>query len=232
MTRRRTRLTAEETHRELADAPDRFLREREEQLQTERAKKQYEKAARPVLSELADTGIDVKAIADVTAREEYRRAVPVLVRWLGETGDFHVEQDLVRSLAEHAARPDAIRPLVKYFEDLDPEADEGLKWAVGNSLAELADDDVAEDIIRLAEDRSHGSARQMLVVALGKLRSRDAIRAARQLLDDDEVAGHAVIALGLARDAGARDALERFTDHDQRWVREQAKRALHKIDTA
>jgi HEAT repeat protein len=52
------------------------------------------------------------------------------------------------------------------------------------------------------------------------------------LLDDDDVAGHAVVGLGKLRASKARQRVEEFLAHPKAWVRREAKRALAKIDKA
>lgn len=227
------RITAEELRQELASDPEYFAETRAEQLSQEEHERRYEDAARPILEDLAAAGFNVNQIKDVAAGgSDFRDAVPVLLRWLGKTGNYHVEQELVRTLADRAAKPQAGRPLLEYFERLDSEDDEPLKSAVANSLSVVAGAELADDLMRLAQDPSHGRSREMLVVGLGRLDNPRVVRVARQLLDDEQVAGHAVIALGDARAVEARKDIERFTQHEKAWVREEARRALRKIEGA
>jgi hypothetical protein len=66
------------------------------------------------------------------------------------------------------AKPDAARPLIRLFIDLDDDPQSALRWAIGNALDVVADDQVSDDLIDLAADRRYGTARQMIVLALGK----------------------------------------------------------------
>jgi HEAT repeat protein len=52
------------------------------------------------------------------------------------------------------------------------------------------------------------------------------------LLDDDEVAGHAIIALRKLKSKKAYPAIKRFLTHPKAWVRNEAKKALAKVDKA
>ncbi|MGH9243237.1 MAG: HEAT repeat domain-containing protein [Acidimicrobiales bacterium] len=52
------------------------------------------------------------------------------------------------------------------------------------------------------------------------------------LLDDPDVEGHAVVALGNLRAESARDRIEPLLEHPKTWIRQEAKRALAKIDKA
>ena len=57
-----------------------------------------------------------------------------------------------------------------------------------------------------------------------------AIRFLMKLLNDDEVKVDAMIALGNLRVLQARARIEVFLKHNDSWVRQQAKRAILKID--
>ena len=50
------------------------------------------------------------------------------------------------------------------------------------------------------------------------------------MLDDEDVAGHAVMALGRLKARPARSAIERRLDDSRPWVRKEVKKALLKID--
>jgi len=51
-----------------------------------------------------------------------------------------------------------------------------------------------------------------------------------ELLDDEEIAGHALIALRKKALPEARSAIEPFVEHPKTWIRNEARRALAKID--
>ena len=76
--------------------------------------------------------------------------------------------------------------------------------AIGNSLYVVADRSVVEDIIRLATDKTHGRAREMLVATLGRFKTPETTRVLIELLDDADVAAHAAKALGKQKAAEAR----------------------------
>ena len=59
----------------------------------------------------------------------------------------------------------------------------------------LADDSIADELVELAQDRRHGSSREMLMDALARTKDERALDALVELVDDDEVAGHAIAAL-------------------------------------
>jgi hypothetical protein len=129
-------------------------------------------------------------------RFDYEAAAPILTRWLPRAQTPLVKERIVRSLTgEKAATPHALRPLVDEFRAAGDEEETGLQWAIGNALATLADDSIADDLIGLARDRQHGRGRQMLMDALARTKDERALDLLVELVDDDDVAGHAISAL-------------------------------------
>lgn len=191
----------------------------------------FDRTSMPILAELAKLGIRVESLDDLVNKPiDYRVTIPLLLKWLPKVSNLDVKETLVRALTVKWAKPMAARPLIEEFRKA-PEAEElGLKWAIGNALSEVADDSVFDDIVGLVRDKRHGRAREMLAVALGNMKDPRAVDVLIELLDDEEVAGHAVLALRKLAPPEARSAIERFVDHPKTWVRNEARRALAKID--
>lgn len=179
----------------------------------------------------------------VNTRMPYRPAVPVLLDWLDRLDEVpqnrtRFRQGLVRSLAVKEARGEAVASrLVREFRRA--ELDSGTRWAVANSLSVVAEKSVFDDLVVLATDRSYSRSRQMLMDALARSDRSRAGGVLVQMLDDDELVGHAISALGRVGvkalgDVGASDArsaIEMFLDHPRPWVREEAKTVLAKLAT-
>jgi HEAT repeat protein len=105
----------------------------------------------------------------------------------------------------------------------------GIKWAIGNALSVVADDRVFEQLAAIAEDKRHGHDREMVALALGNMKDPRAVDVLVRLLDDDQVAGHAIMALGKLRARGVRSKIEPFLDHPKTWVRREARKALKRM---
>lgn len=188
------------------------------------------RASAPILAELAQAGFVVDWIADLFNKKlNYQRAIPILLKWLPQAGTYDVKEDIVRALSVRWAKPVAARALVEEFRRA-PDYEDSFKWAIGNALEVVADDSVAQDIIDLATDERHGTSRQMLAMALGKLKAPRAAEAAVQLLDDDQVCGHALTAVRKLKASQARPAVERLLQHPKTWIRRQAKSTLFVFD--
>jgi HEAT repeat protein len=188
-------------------------------------------ASIPILAELAQLDIHVDSLADLVNKSiDYHTAVPLLLKWLSQVNDMGVKESLVRALTIEWGKPVAARPLIEEFRKA-PETEEfGLKWAIGNALSEVAEDDTFDDIVELVRDKRHGRAREMLAVALGNMEDPQAVDVLIELLDDEQVAGHALMALHKLAPPKARKAIKRFADHPKAWVRNEARRALAQID--
>lgn len=185
-----------------------------------------------VVSALAQAGIAAKSVYDlVNSREPYPEAIAVLIEMLPVVQHRIIKEGVVRALTVKEAKPIAARPLLDEFRKAEPEADM-LKWAIANALTVVADDRVFDDIVELLRDKSHGHTREMLAWSLGNMRDPRAVDVLVEMLDDEEVAGHAIYALGKLKAKSARAKIERFLDHPKTWFRNEAKKALRKIDKA
>jgi HEAT repeat protein len=183
---------------------------------------------KPVLDELAARGIWVTALEELVSRDadEYKEALPILIRWLGDTSSEALKEDIVRTLSTPRAQPLAGAVLIQEFRKARRD---GLRWAIANALSVVADDRHFESIVGMIGDREYGKAREMLVIALARVRDPRADEVLMNLLTDEELVGHAVIALGERRSAEAKDRLERLTTHRKKWIRTEAKKALQMI---
>lgn len=207
-------------------------RERLDRIHAWRA--QYDPDAAGIIQELRATGFDVVAVGDLYNRKlNYQNAIPILIAWLPRLTNPIVKEDIVRALSVKWARGTAApKLLVTEFERAEDPTGAGLRWAIGNALEVLASDDIADEMIRLATDRRYGKAREMVVLGLGKLKDPRVTDVLLNLLSDDEVVGHAVMALGKLRAQKARSRLQSILNHPKPWIRQEVKKALVSIDKA
>jgi HEAT repeat protein len=172
---------------------------------------------------------------------DYDLAVPVLIEWLPRVRDPFLKEVIVRSLTgEPAAEGAGSRALVDEFRQT-PSTDgkwSSVKWAIGDALATLADASVADDLLDLVRDKSHGSARERLCDALARTKDPRAPDALIEALDDPDLAGHAISALrrlgpksSLPHLERARPKLERLVDDPSAtpFARKQAAAALERL---
>jgi hypothetical protein len=185
------------------------------------------------LEDLAMAGYPVASISQLrNSGTRYAAAIPILLDWLSKAGSAGEKEEIVRALSVPWAKSLALRPLIDEFSFEPVPSDargELLRWAVGNALEVLWDDREFDRLEALARDVRFGGARQMVVLGFGKSKRPEAVDLLLQLLDDPDVDGHAVKALGRLRARAARSALEARLDDKRAWVRAEARRALARM---
>jgi len=187
----------------------------------------------PVVSDLIEAGFDVEWISDLySKRYNYKDAIPILLRWLPKIDNLDVKESIVRALSVPWAKPIAASILIEEFHKMPNESNTGIKWAIANALSIVADDSVFAEIVELLQDTRHGASREMLAVSLGNMKDPSAQDVLIGLLDDNQITGHVIIALGKLKSEKARPAIEPFVSHPKAWVRKEAKKALLKIAKA
>ena len=201
----------------------------EQEKQRIAAAKEWNEAAAPLMAELVSSGYDVKSLDLLARSDAYKDAVPILVKWLPKITNSRVKESIVRALSVSWARLGAVTALLTEYRNTPDSENRGLKWAIGNALEVLASDKIFDDIVELVQDKRHGIARQMLVLALGKMKNPRAVDVLICQLDDDDVVGQALTSLKKMKAKQARTHIVRLINHPNAWVRKQAKQALDKI---
>jgi hypothetical protein len=201
------------------------------------------KEAEPLLAALEAAGVDTVdfgQFSDFTTFD-FARATPILIDWLPRVDDPRLKEVMARSLTgQRGAQGAGAQRLIAEFRRPDYAEHEALRWAIANALATLAGPADADDIIDLLRDRRYGKARQMLCDALARTRDprRDDVLVA--LIADDDVAGHAILALrrisrrGFAQPARLRRELEALLGRPSasEFAGRQANAALSTLNAA
>jgi hypothetical protein len=182
-------------------------------------------AALPLISALKDAGFNIHSLDELRRSGlKYGAAIPILLKWLPLTDDAIIKESIVRTLSVPWARPAALCPLIAEFRNAS--AMPNLQWVIGNAMAVISDDSVFNEISELVREKQYGKSREMLTVALANMKNPAAIDLLIELLNDDEINGHALMALGKLKAQKARPKIERFLDHPKSWVRKEAGKAL------
>jgi HEAT repeat protein len=186
--------------------------------------------ATKVRNALAKSGIHVADVYDLVNRKiEYSKAIPILIDLLEKgIGDESVREGVIRALAIKKAKGLAGPVLIREFHRTPKEA-QLLRWAIGNSMEVVMTDDLTDAVIEIVRDVTNGVAREMSVLALGKVKSERAERTLMNLLEDDEVAAHAASALGKMKSIWAKEAVRELLNHPKPLIRQEAKKALKRI---
>jgi len=172
----------------------------------------------------------------VNTLERYPAAVPVLLEWLAALdervpaeGREQLREGIVRALTVSETRPEAAPLLIDQFRRV---ADPNLRWVIGSALEVVADDSVFDQTAEVATQTEYGASRQMIVLGFGRSNKPEAVPLLIELLEDDDVAAHAAIALGRLNATEAQTALERQLENPRPLVRREARKALARISEA
>lgn len=222
--------TAAELMADLGAVPEFSAQQAERKLQRLRDFEALRVASAPILAELEREGFKVSSIGELAqSGVSYENVVPALVRWLPMVANPQLKEALVRALSVPHAKPGAAPVLVAEFQNASRDQ-VALKWAIGSALEVVADDSVFAQVVALVRDRTHGRAREMLALALGNMSDARAVDVLLDLLNDGEVAGHAIMGLGKLGASRAREPVAHFLSDPRAWVRREAKRAIGRID--
>ena len=239
--RKKTRgsITAKELMDQLMQDPDYVAKLREDERKQQQNRTNYHNAAEGVLNDLRDIGYDLETVGELVyqfgrTHTPYNDAIPVLMRWLPQVSYISLRDDIIRTLSVPWAKPAATRLMIEQFyrEETSFASTAGLRWTVGNALEVIADDSVFEDLIKIVKNREFGRDREMVALALGKMKDPKAIDILIELLNDEDVVGHAIMAIGKLKAQKARPHIERFLNHRKTWIRNEAKKAIKRIDKA
>jgi len=156
-------------------------------------------------------------------------AAPILLARLPSLTEALVVSAAARHLRHVRIPADAFGTLVDAFRHWATQ-DFDAGWALGDALSHAARPENVTTMCALAQDRTYGRSRQMIVGALWRWRKSDEIGGTlRHLTADPDVSLHAMSAL--ARVVSPRDlvaVLEPLTDDADANVRKQAQRQLAK----
>jgi hypothetical protein len=197
---------------------------------------QYFEHAQGVLDELHAVGCPSESVGGL--RDDYEKsglpytaAIPVLAKWLDMVDYEPLQEDIARTLAVPWATP-AMPSLLAFFRSLPAgqTTSVDLRWTVGLAISIAAAADSIDQLLDLARNRSYGEARSEIVRALGRFpRDERVFPTLLDLLQDPDIDGAAIEALGKLGDSRATEAIESFLIHPHPWVRNAAKKALARI---
>lgn len=182
-----------------------------------------------LMQEVREKGVEITNINDLMKiNMKYRDLVPILLRYLNDVTDESDKEFIIRCLGVKGF-VEASKPLVSEFYKSNNET---FKWAIGNSLSIISDIDSIQDLIKIAQEKEHGIARQMIVDGLGKYKTDDVKAVLVNLLNDDDVVGHAISGLSKTEDKTMIKYIEPFLKYKVKWVRNEASKAIKKLEKA
>lgn len=101
-------------------------------------------------------------------------------------------------------------------------------WEYGDLLYSIKNLKYLSQYIELVQNKSYGTARQMIVLLVGKSKKEEVIPVLKSLLSDTDVYGHALDALTNFSGEDIEDIMVQYVDYEVTWVRNTAKKYLKK----
>ena len=179
-----------------------------------------------LLQDIRNNGVDIACVDDlIKISIQHRKLIPLIIGCIQSVDSERDKEFLVRCLGVKGFY-EASRPLVNEFYRSNSIL---LKWAIGNTLSIIKDPDILPDLIKIAQNKEHGIARQMIVDGLGFYKTDDVKNVLVELLTDDDVTGHAISAIRKIGDKELARHIEPFMDHEKTWIRNEAIKTVKKL---
>jgi len=143
-----------------------------------------------------------------------------------------IKDGIIRAVTVRKAKGIAETKLLEYYNSLKTEKEKELiGWSVGNWFEYLYSDSYFEQIKEISTDKNNGMSRQMFVLALGKTKKHksESEKLLLELTFDNQVALHAVIALGKLKLSNSIERLTELTTDKNKTIKKEAIKALKKI---
>lgn len=179
-----------------------------------------------IITGLRKRGYSINSINDLMRlSSKERELIPFLSGLLEQFTDENDKEFIVRCLGVKGFQ----EIISKLLEEFKTAKGNSYRWAIANSINIIHDMTIEQELITLSENKKYGTGRQMLVLSLGCYKTDSSIKCLRGLLQDEEVRGHALRALGKCGNSEVLPDIEKYCDSDNRWIRKEALNAVDKI---
>jgi hypothetical protein len=216
---------AEYKHRKLANSI--------EIKQSMQQRMQFMEDMERMIADLKQLGFDTETPDRMFSNlDECKQALPVFLKWIELMESTDTTEMLVRYVTVPWAKKVAVQPLIARLKKERNTKNESLKWAIGNALNLTADKSNREELLKIVQDIVYGGARQMIILRLGTMKVRDSEDVLIPLLEQEDVRGHTIAALGYIGSLKAKPYIEKYLNDPNKWFQKQARNAIMRIDKA
>jgi HEAT repeat protein len=179
-----------------------------------------------LLREIREKGVEISNINDlICINKKHKDLIPILLEYLNKITDESDKQYIVRCLGVKGFT-EVTKPLIdEFFKSYNI----SYKWAIGNTLNIIFDKQYLPELLKIVLDKNHGISRQMIVYGLGRFKNEQVKSVLVNLLQDQDVVGHAIHALSQLGDPSVLNDIEPFTNYKIPWIRNEAKKAIKKL---
>ncbi len=198
---------------------------------------QREKEEAHIRDTLRNAGVHAQ-LEELTKHDYSDKLIDILIELVSATHDPIMKLQVLKSLCgpykKAYARVEGVL-VSQYLECADsPKAPgmDSLLWGIGNciEITTNSDSHFLPTYKSIVGNKSHGTSRQMIVLALSKFKKDDVEDLLLELLDDPQVSGHAVMALGRIKSAKSTPLLMEMKKSAQPWVRREAEKSIRAIE--
>lgn len=154
-----------------------------------------------------------------------RELVPYLLELLDDLSDETDKEFVVRCLGVKGFT-EVIPKLLTEFKSAK---NNYYRWAIANSINIIHSMTIEKELIELSSNKKYGTGRQMLVLSLGEYKSDLTLNCLVNLLNDEEVIGHALQALGKCGNPEVLSDIEMYCNSENNWIKKTAIKAAKKI---
>ena len=179
-----------------------------------------------IMNELQQHGYAINNINDLfNISHKDRKLIPYLLELLDYLSDERDKEFVVRCLGVKGFT-EAIPKLLTEFKSAK---NNYYRWAIANSINIIHSMTIEKELIELSSSKKYGTGRQMLVLSLGEYKSDLSLNCLVSLLNDEEVRGHALQALGKCGNPEVLSDIEIYCNSDNNWIKKTAINAAKKI---
>jgi HEAT repeat protein len=186
-----------------------------------------------IISKLNSSGISILELDSLLSRNRnYPEAVPIIIEFL-ENFEELCDNDLevlIRALAIKEAKGKANSMLISIFLSL-PLEKSSLQWSIGNTMEVIMNDKDVPSILQIVRNKAYGKSRQMFVLGLSKFKKPEVESTLIELLQDDDVALHALSSIGRQKAIAAISEIELVKNKYNSFFKRKAEKILDKLTT-
>lgn len=184
----------------------------------------------PFEQELRDLGFQFEISEQVKQflPKHKKTILPIAVKYY-QQATYDNEKDFFISLFHYKGFEEVVPMLIKdFYESTTPNC---TRWFISDCLYQIRSKKYVDDYIKIISNPAYGQDRQMVILLVGKLKIESAIPILIDLLEDEGVRLHAIIALGDFKREDLRPYFKRFENSKHPGWRKYAKAALKKLDS-
>jgi len=152
--------------------------------------------------------------------------IAILTKYLDQLNGNELEL-VVRALSEKGLK-NVSNKMIKLFLNYSEDYNIDL-WVVGNAICIIDDKSTYNDVLQLCKTKDFGSARQMLMTSLRRMKTEESFKVLINSLEDDSIRGHAIDELRKWGDSRALVPIEKTTVKEGLFEAKAKKKAIKKL---